>query len=318
MTNKMKGSIVVVIVCLVAAGIVLYLKYGHGPAVVQQPRDTIAATRPASQKATASSTTAATETWNPPAASQAFIDKVAEDHELDAQHKAELADFVARNTAYKEAGATRWGSEKWMKDPHYYESLDTATLAVECFAGSRFANGMGIYSSQPQYGLASLRIYHNGFAVLLERKDMWRGMLAAYDHLAVQIDPHTNLSEFIGAADTLAEMRRLYELPPLKEQVKGREKLFLAAQVRILKRFKHCLEAPDPKVGVMFFGEPIWIAESAMDLAKQIDPQRAAKIEAVINGLHFSEEQRKDELERNLELILKSFDGFPMDQEERK
>lgn len=310
MTKKMKGSIVAALVCLAAAGILLYQKYGHEPAAVQQPRDTTAVTKPASD------TSAADRVVSPTAELQGMICDFEQELTKDAERTAVDAETLARWRAARKAGETRWASET--KEPQYYASLDTSTLAVECFTGLRFAYEIRKFA-WPSVGLNELKVFHNGFAELLERNDMWRGILAAYERLSLQIDPHTDPSEFIGASLTLDRMSTLYTLPPLKEQVKGREKLFLAAQVRALKAYKACLDAPyDPNVGLMFFREPCSVAEVALLLAKEIDPQRYAAMEPVITSVRFSEQQNRDELKEYIELVLKCFDGFPMDQEEHK
>ena len=242
----------------------------------------------------------------------------------DADQKAGLAAAVVEWTNLRKAGRTRWGSEKWMKDPQYYAGLDTPALAQECFSG--FSEGvfgieMGIYN-EPAAGLESLRVFHNGFAELLSRADMWKGILRVYDRLSSQIDPKADLLQIIRTSNALDELRNLYNLSPLKQQVKGRERLFLAAHVAVLKKYRDYLDHYDPKAlgtkgspGV--FREPCSVAQVALLMAKQVDPQRYAKIEPAVTSVRWTKEQNVEDLKRFIALVLDSLDGIPMNQEER-
>ncbi|MCX5676648.1 MAG: hypothetical protein NTX87_16760 [Planctomycetota bacterium] len=240
----------------------------------------------------------------------------------DADQKAGLAAAVAEWTNLRKAGRTRWGSEKWMKDPQYYARLDTPALAQECFSGFSggvFANEMGIFN-EPALGLESLRVFHNGFAELLSRDDMWKGILRVYDRLSSQIDPKADLPQIVRTSGELDELLKLYKLSPLKEQVKGREKLFLAAHVGVLKKYRDYLDNYDPKAmggSPGFFREPCSVAQVALLMAKQVDPQRYAKIEPAVTSVRWTREQNVEDLKRFIALVLDSLDGIPMNQEER-
>lgn len=217
-----------------------------------------------------------------------------------------MAQAIAEWTAAKSAGKTRWGSERWMKPPQYYRDLETPKLAEECFAGSLFYNEMSIFD-EPRAGLESLRIFHNGFGELLRREDMWKGILHAYDQLGRRIDPNQDLAEVVMASGQLDEMRKLYRFPPLKDQVRGREEQFLAAQVKLLKRYRQYLDdySPEKTGGTPgIFREPCSIAQVALMLAKQIDPEQFARIEPPISGVRWTQEQDPEDLKRFLSLVL--------------
>ena len=131
------------------------------------------------------------------------------------------------------------GSADRMKPPEYYAALDTTALTDECFQGGLFGNVMGLYT--PEGSLEHLRIFHNGFAELLRRQDMWKGILQLYDKLGAKIDPQADLGQIVDASLQLDELRNLITLPPLRDQVKGKEDLFLAAHVESIAAFQAIL-----------------------------------------------------------------------------
>ena len=104
----------------------------------------------------------------------------------------------------KSRGETLWGSEKWVKDSAYYQSLDTCRLAEECFKGL-FYNEMNIYD-HPEAGFARLKIMHNGFAELFKREDMWKGILHAYEYLGAGLNPQGNRKEYFIAGSELGAL----------------------------------------------------------------------------------------------------------------
>ena len=108
-------------------------------------------------------------------------------------------------------------------------------------------------------------------------------------------------------------MRELYGLSPLREQVKGKEDIFLAANLRTLKKFVWYLEYYDSeKSGNSpgFFGEPCTVAQVALMLAKQVNPEKYEQIIIPITSIRWTREQKVPELKAFLELVISSLDGF--------
>jgi hypothetical protein len=226
-----------------------------------------------------------------------------------------LAALISDWTAARKAGRKIWRSEEWMKAPEYYAALDTVTLADDCFSwlhGSTrpiFGAEIGAYN-RPEDGLAYLMVFHNGFAELLRREDMWKGILHQYDRWSSEIDGHADLQQICVTSWNLDNMKILYTMAPLREQVRGREEMFLAAQVKVLQRYKLILDNFDPQTAGRrtpgFFCEPCSVANVALLLAKQIDPQGYAEIEPAITGVRWSEEQRTKDLKDYIDLVLDS------------
>lgn len=214
---------------------------------------------------------------------------------------------------YKKNGGTMWDSEKWMKDLDYYKSLKTTELAEECFSRATYSFEVSIFDD-PRIGLERLRIFHNGFQVLFQRNDMWEGILGAYEYLSSQLNLESDLRTIVRVSGTLDDLRVLYGFPEFKEQVKGREEMFLSANLRVLKKFAWYLENYDPKkLGTGgspgFFGEPCSVAQVALMFTKQVDPQRYNSIKSEIKSVRWPEEQNIQDLKEFIKLVLDRLEG---------
>ena len=212
----------------------------------------------------------------------------------------------------KKRGDTLWKSEEWMKDIDYYNSLSTSELAEECFSKPIFAYELGIFDD-PRIGFERLRTFHNGFQVLFQRNDMWEGIIHTYEYLSSQLNKESDLKTNIRISGNLYALEKLYSFPEFKEQIKGREKIFLAANIKVLKQFSWYIENYDPiKLGndtPGFFGEPCSVARVALILTKQVDPQRYNSIESKIKDVRWSKEQNIQDVKDFIELVLVSIEG---------
>ena len=247
-----------------------------------------------------------------------LIERFEKDY-MTGEQKASLAAAKTEWLSLKKSGYTRWGSENWMKDPDYYKSLNTSELVEECFSRAIFKNEMSIYN-EPWFGLESLRIFHNGFAELFRREDLWKGILHLYEHLSSKLTREADLMQIVTVSGHFDELRKLYILSPLKEQVKGRERIFLAANLRVLKRFQWYLGNYDPeRLGTGgspgFFREPCSVALVALMLAKQVDPRRYLQIEPAITRVRWTEEQNPADLRSFIDLVVTSLNGFVSEED---
>jgi len=230
----------------------------------------------------------------------------------EAQKEADLASKILEWQNLRKNGTKLWGSQKWMKEPSYYKSLNTIELAEECFSRQIFANEMAIFDN-PRFAFERLKIFHNGFAELFGRKNMWEGILHVYEYLLLKIDPKSQLKEIVDASDQFLSLSKLYEIDRFKEQVKnGRERIFLATNLHVLKRYKWYIENYDPqKWGTTgFFCEPCAVAQVALMLTKQVDPQRYTTIQPTIANVRWTEKQKVEDLKSFIDLVIISLDGI--------
>ena len=217
----------------------------------------------------------------------------------------------------KKKGDTLWNSEKWMKDIDYYKSLETSDLAEECFSKPIFHFELSIFDD-PRIGFERLRIFHNGFQVLFQRDDMWEGIIHAYEYLSSKLNTESDLSTIVSVSGNLHELTKLYGFSEFKEQVKGREEIFLATNLKVLKQFAWYIENYDPKkLGSDtpgFFCEPCGVAQVALMLTKQIDPNKYNSIESKITEIRWPEEQNTQDLKDFIKLVIDSLEGIvPVD-----
>jgi len=230
----------------------------------------------------------------------------------DAERKANIEIVRLRWLDLKKRGGGKWSFAEWMKEPSYHEELETPELAEECFSRATFGSEMTIYD-EPMLGYYSLEIFHNGFAELFKREDMWKGILHAYDFLSLKLNPKSDLRTIVRVSNDLDAFHRMYRIPSFKEQVKGREAIFLEANLQVLKRYRQYLEDYDPialgtKGSPGFFREPISVARVALMLAKQVAPHRYAGIEPALRSVRWSKEQRVEDLKSYINLVIESLD----------
>lgn len=159
-----------------------------------------------------------------------------------------------------------------------------------------------------------MKVFHNGFQVLFQRNDMWKGILHTYDYLPSKLNLESDSSTIVEVSGNLHTLKTLYNSPEFKEQIRGREKLFLSANLRVLKKFAWYLENYDSEqLGTNgtpgFFCEPCSIAQVALMLTKQIDPERYSSIVPEIKNVRWSEEQNIEDLKGFIELVLGSLEG---------
>ena len=226
----------------------------------------------------------------------------------------DLTIFIDKLLDKKEKGGTRWSSENWMKAPEYYQNLNTLALAEECFdlnLLSIFGSEMGIYGNNPLHGYFSLKIFHNGFAELFEREDFYAGLVHAYEVISSHITTQDDYGTIIRASWDLGHMGKIYTNEFLKDKIKGHEKELFAANYNTLLRYKEYLDERAPQgVRLGFFGEPTWVANVALMLARQLDPVKFALIEPEISEVRLSKQQIPMELKNYIDLVVERLKDF--------
>jgi hypothetical protein len=241
------------------------------------------------------------------------IEEMIEHFAIDADKEIELAEAKIRWQQWKDSGQPPLtSSERAMKEPNYYKSLDTIKLAEECFSDYYFAGQMGVYND-PVYAFENMKFFHNAFAEFFAREDMWNGILHAYDYLLSKIDPNSTRREILGTSSTFVCLCRLYIVPVFQEQVRKNEaeKAFLAANIRALTRYQWYLENYDSEKYSTpgFFGEPCSIAQVALMLTKKVNPQKYAQIAPAITTVRWTREQKVEDLKNFIDLVITGLDG---------
>ena len=236
---------------------------------------------------------------------------------IEADRQIDLAEAKIRWQQWKDSGQPALTDSKIAgKEPDYFKSLNTIKLAEECFSDHYFASRMGIYND-PVYAFENMKFFHNGFTELCSREDMWEGILHAYDYLLPKIDPNNTRKEIISTSSTFVCLCRLYVVPAFQKQVKEHEaeKVFLAANLRVLKQYQWYLENYDTNKYRTpgFFGEPCSIAQVALMLTKEVSPQRYAQIAPDIKKIRWPQEQKAEDLKSFIDLIVGQLDGIVAD-----
>jgi hypothetical protein len=106
---------------------------------------------------------------------------------------------------------------------------------------------------------------------------------------------------------TLDALEALYREPEFKRQVKGREADFLKANVQVLRRYQRFLARFDPAKSeskTPFFREPIHVAQVALMLFKQVDPDRYAALAPELMEVRWPPEQRVEDVKSFLDRVV--------------
>jgi hypothetical protein len=236
-----------------------------------------------------------------------MIEKFENDQPMTEEKKAELDLAESRFVESLNNGVINIHREGWMMDTNYCSSLDTISLAEKCFSDAIFSIEMGLFATHEEIAFIRLKISHKKFAELFERTDMWEGILAVYAMLCSKIDPKSELSDIVQASTGLDSLENLYFFPPFKTQLKGREQIFLDANVKALKKYRQFANNFDQYKGgarIPFYRSPTSIAKVALILHERLNPQKYREILPELTALRFSRDQKIEDIECYLDLVI--------------
>ncbi len=249
---------------------------------------------------------------SPAAGIDQMIEKFEENRPMSEEKKAELAVVESKFVENLKNGTIILGRENWMMDASYCQSIDTVALAKKCFSDAIFSIEMGIFATHEEIAFMRLRVSHKGFAELFERPDMWKGIFAVYEMLYSKIDPKSELRGIVQASTGLDSLENLYFFPPFNAQVKGREQIFLNANLEALKRYKQFVKNFDQYKGaarIPFYSSPASVAKVALMLHERLNPQKYNEILPELSALRFSREQKMEDIERYLNFVIPAIEN---------
>ncbi|MCY2951719.1 MAG: hypothetical protein NTU53_07040 [Planctomycetota bacterium] len=225
------------------------------------------------------------------------------------EEEVRMAEYVGGLGQLRREGKSVWAKTEWLKEAKHYRGLDTKKLGEEVFRADPpiFGLEMSIFEDR-RFGFLRLEIMHDGFAELMKREDLWEGMLGAYASLTERIRPESDLQTIVSASLNLDAMRHLYGQATFKKQVKGREKVFLKANLETLKQYRKYIDTFDAKkVGseTPFFTEPVMVAEVALMLAKQIDGRGYEEVAAKVKGIRWPAKQDLRDVRGFLDVVIR-------------
>jgi hypothetical protein len=236
-----------------------------------------------------------------------MIEKFEDDRPMTEEKKAELNLAESKFIESLNNGVIKVHREGWMMDANYCSSLDTISLAEKCFSDAIFSIEMGLFATHEEIAFMRLRVSHKGFAELFERTDMWEGILAVYEMLYSKIDPKSELSDIVQASTGLDSLENLYFFPPFKTQLKGREQIFLDANLKALKQYRQFVNNFDQYKGearIPFYRSPTSVAKVALMLHERLNPQKYNEILPKLTALRFSRDQKIEDIERYLDHVI--------------
>lgn len=220
------------------------------------------------------------------------------------------------------SGNHDFANKPHVKDAAYYQTLTTVELAEELLM-SKNAGAICAFGEyeQPVYYYHRLQIQHPGYGEWFKREDMWKGILCGYELLTGVLigDPEKYVIGDTGASLTLTFLTDLYRWSPLREQVNGRERLFMASTSRAVQKWRDCarkIVASNAEMG--FWREASVMVQVAMAFARQVDREKYAEIEPAIRGYGWPSDQEPEAMLDFLELAAASLEGFVTEQDYKK
>ena len=222
---------------------------------------------------------------------------------------------------HRKSGGTVWMSEEWMKDAEYYKSLSTLTLAEECFSRPILWAESGLHSDERVMYLR-LRIFHNGFAELFEREDLWKGILHVLEGISGKITTKSDRHTLFRDTCLLECTGAIMGIPELQDQLAEKEELFIIAHQNILKQFRAYLKTYDPRAdnwgSIPFVLESVSVYGSASRLAIRLNSSRSAQLPSPGSpGGHQNEsalEQYLDAAIANIQQFIQTQNGVATSQ----
>ncbi|MGB2820510.1 MAG: hypothetical protein WBF17_05980 [Phycisphaerae bacterium] len=157
---------------------------------------------------------------------------VAEAEKEDGKLAADLARFRERQLAERKKGwRPPWDGYRTAKGRRHYEKLTTAQLARECLSTGLLAHECLVYD-RPAFGIARAGVFHDGFAVLYAREDLWEGIAAACEDFAARLPKASDLHDRMNILMGLQTMKYAYAFPEFRKRLTGREQRLLAAHLK--------------------------------------------------------------------------------------
>ena len=212
----------------------------------------------------------------------AALEHIAQRKEEISQEKESLArqDYQRLLLRAKDEGSYPWKGER--KPREYWQSLSTVELADEFFSGGDLCMDMMILGDIFR-GFDRLRIFHDGFAELLQREDAGQGFLHAYETLTNRLrDSKEEVT--ICSIQLMYMSMTFHEIPELSERIEGKEALFFQAYVNALRAYESRLDMYEPP-RMPFGPESRAIAHYAILLAAPTCPDDAAKAERALEDI---------------------------------
>jgi hypothetical protein len=219
--------------------------------------------------------------------------------------------------------------------------LPTSKLAEACFSSSLLTRYLLIHN-EPIYAFSSLKVIYPCYGELFERDDLWTGVLSAYSIYASNLylvnepdkiidpliglqtipsiyssnpNPANKTNKIIDSLIGLQTLPCIFHLPKMREQLKGRELLFVRAQLEALKGIRFYING-DPNEATVsstpFFSmtAPVSLINYSLAFMKKASASQSASAINTISKLGISKKPTMGELKNYMDVCIAEIEQF--------
>ena len=192
--------------------------------------------------------------------------------------------------------------------------MSTSELSEACFSSSIFARELLLFD-EPKFSFSRLKILYPCYAELFKREDLWEGVRDAYVLYASRLDPKGEPNEVIDSLMGLENLPRIFLLPNMREQLKGRELVFVRAQLESIKKIRSYLagDTDDSLTSsTPFFSAttPVTLVNYALVFMRKTSVGQSASAIDTISKLRLPVKPNMGEIKNYMDISIKEIEQF--------
>jgi hypothetical protein len=187
--------------------------------------------------------------------------------------------------------------------------MSTVDLAQSCFSSSYLTRRLLAENRKAAHTLVAVTVWYPCYRELFKREDLWKGVLKAYSTYVSSLDPRRDSNGVIDGSMGMGTVRDLFQLPRLQDQVRGRELLFVRAQLDSLKTIHSYLEG-DLKAGSFALGAPISLLQHTLIFMRRGAPDRAGPAISRICRIPLSRTPTTGQMRTYLDAVMPEIEQF--------
>ncbi|MBN1974385.1 MAG: hypothetical protein JW787_12150 [Sedimentisphaerales bacterium] len=192
--------------------------------------------------------------------------------------------------------------------------MPTSELAGVCFSTSLFTRLLLIYD-RPVYAFSAAKIRCPCYEELFRRDDLWKGVLSAYSLYSSGLNPKGEPNDVIDAVMGLSNLPLFFQYPKMRQQLEGREILFIRAQLEALKKFRSFITDDEDESLVSsspFFKltTSISLVNYSLVLIQKISADKSKSVIDNISKLRLSRTPKMKEIKNYVDVSLAEIEKY--------
>jgi len=200
--------------------------------------------------------------------------------------------------------------------------MPTSELAQVCFSTSLFTRLLLLYD-KPVHAFSVAKVRYPCYEELFNRDDLWQGILGAYSIYSSGLDPKGEPNNVMDAIIGLDNLPLVFQCNKMREQLKGRELLFIRAQVNALKKIRLYIKNDDDNSTVSatpFFSvtAPISMINHSLVFAQKVSEEKSKTLIDNISKLQLSTKPKMGDIKNYIDISIAEFQQLLNSYPEKK